>query len=129
MKIRTFSVTNCAAILSLTLLALPTGCGQGFSTAGRSSAPSPDTPAHTVDLSWSASTSTDLSGYNVYRAVYSQSCGAFTKLNAQPNPSTLFTDSTVTAGASYCYATTAVNTSNQESGYSNIVSDVQIPSP
>jgi hypothetical protein len=30
-------------------------------------------------------------------------------------------------GTVYCYAATAVNTSDQESGYSNIVSNVQIP--
>jgi hypothetical protein len=30
-------------------------------------------------------------------------------------------------GTSYCYATTGVDTSNQESGYSNVVSNVQIP--
>jgi hypothetical protein len=129
MQIRTFLATNSAAILSLACLSLLSGCGQGFSTAGRGSAPVPDPSAHTVGLSWSASTSTDVTGYNIYRALYTESCGAFSKLNAQPNSSTLFTDSTVAAGASYCYATTAVNASNQESGYSNIVSDVQIPAP
>jgi chitinase len=128
MKIRT-SLFKGAAILALAALALLPGCGQGFSTAGRGSPSAPETPAHTVALSWTASTSPDISGYNVYRAVYTNSCGAFSKLNAEPNSSTLFTDSTVAAGASYCYATTAVNMSNQESSYSNVVSDVQIPSP
>jgi hypothetical protein len=42
---------------------------------------------------------------------------------------TTYTDSSVTDGTNYCYATTAVNSSNEESGYSNIVSDVQIPPP
>jgi fibronectin type 3 domain-containing protein len=41
--------------------------------------------------------------------------------------STLYTDSSVTNGSVYCYATTAVDTSNIESGYSNVVSNVQIP--
>jgi hypothetical protein len=45
------------------------------------------------------------------------------------NTTTLYTDSVVTDGTSYCYATTAVNSSNQESGYSNIASNVQIPGP
>jgi hypothetical protein len=45
------------------------------------------------------------------------------------NPSTVYTDSNVTDGNAYCYAATAVNTSSEESGYSNIVSDVQIPPP
>ena len=86
-------------------------------------------PTHTVSLSWSASTSSNISGYNIYRAVYSTSCGSFSKVNAVLDTGTLYTDSAVTDGSSYCYATTAVNSSNQESGYSNIASAVQIPVP
>jgi len=84
--------------------------------------------SHSVNLSWNASSSGNISGYNVYRAGYSGSCGSFGKINAQLNTGLLYTDSAVANGSSYCYATTAVNTSNQESGYSNIVSNVQIPS-
>src|ERR1017187_2444646 len=89
------------------------------------------TPAatHTVDLSWSASTSSNISGYNIYRAVYTNSCGSFSIINSVLNTSTLYADSAVVDGTSYCYATTAVNSSNQESGYSNIASNVQIPAP
>jgi fibronectin type 3 domain-containing protein len=43
------------------------------------------------------------------------------------NTSTSYTDSVVVNGTSYCYAATAVDSSNQESGYSNIASNVQIP--
>ena len=86
-------------------------------------------PTHTVNLSWNASSSSNISGYNVYRAVYSSSCGPFAKVNSTLNTTTLYTDSAVNDGASYCYATTAVNTSNEESGYSNIASPVQIPAP
>jgi len=86
-------------------------------------------PVHTVNLSWNASTSSNISGYNVYRAVYNSSCGSYGKINAVLNTSTLFTDNSVVDGSSYCYATTAVNTSNQESAYSNIVANVQIPAP
>lgn len=87
------------------------------------------TPAatHSVALSWNASTSSDILGYNVYRAPYTTSCGAFAKLNPTLNTGTLYTDTTVANGNNYCYATTAVNTSNEESGYSNIVSNVQVP--
>jgi hypothetical protein len=35
----------------------------------------------------------------------------------------------VVDSANYCYATTAVNTSNEESAYSNVVSNVQVPAP
>jgi hypothetical protein len=36
-------------------------------------------------------------------------------------------DTSVADGTNYCYATTAVNSSDEESGYSNIVSNVQVP--
>jgi len=86
-------------------------------------------PTHTVNLSWDASTSSNISGYNIYRAVYTTSCGSFAKINSTLNTTTLYSDLVVTDGTSYCYATTAVSTSQEESGYSNIVSNVQIPAP
>jgi fibronectin type 3 domain-containing protein len=86
-------------------------------------------PVHSVNLSWSASTSSDISGYNIYRAVYASACGSYSKINSLLNTGTLYTDSAVVDGANYCYATTAVNTSNEESGYSNVVSNVQVPAP
>jgi fibronectin type 3 domain-containing protein len=84
-------------------------------------------PTHTVNLSWDASTSSDVVGYNVYRAAYASSCGSFSQVNSVLNTTMLYSDAAVANGASYCYATTAVDSSNQESGYSNIVSNVQIP--
>ncbi len=86
-------------------------------------------PVHSVNLSWNASTSSNVSGYNIYRAAYTSACGAFSKINSLLNTGTLYTDSSVVDGATYCYATTAVNTSNEESGYSNVVSNVQVPAP
>lgn len=86
-------------------------------------------PTYSVNLSWTASTSPDISGYNIYRAVYSTACGSFSKINPSLNTSTLYTDSVVVDGTNYCYATTAVNSSNEESSYSNVVSNVQIPAP
>jgi hypothetical protein len=87
-------------------------------------------PTHTVSLTWDASSSSDISGYNIYRAVYASSCGGYTKINGATLVTALtYTDSTVTDGTNYCYATTAVDSSNVESGYSNVVSDVQIPPP
>jgi hypothetical protein len=82
---------------------------------------------HSVALSWNASTSSSISGYNIYRAAYTSSCGSFVKINGSLDASTTYTDSTVTNGIAYCYATTAVDTSSVESGYSNVVSNVQIP--
>ena len=86
-------------------------------------------PVHSVNLSWSASTSSNVSGYNIYRAPYASACGAFSKINLLLNTGTLYTDAAVVDGATYCYATTAVNTSNEESGDSNVVSNVKVPAP
>jgi fibronectin type 3 domain-containing protein len=86
-------------------------------------------PTYTVNLSWNASTSSEVSGYNIYRAVYTTSCQSFSKINSVLNTRTLYSDSVVADGTSYCYATTAVNSSNEESGYSNTASNVQIPAP
>jgi hypothetical protein len=86
-------------------------------------------PVHSVNLSWSTSTSSNVSGYNIYRAAYASACGSFSKINSSLNTGTLYTDSAVVDSATYCYATTAVNTSNEESGYSNVVSNVQVPAP
>jgi len=87
-------------------------------------------PTHTVSLSWTGSTSPNISGYNIYRAIYSSSCGAYSKINGSTlDTATTYSDASVTDGTNYCYATTAVNSSNEESVYSNIVADVQIPAP
>jgi fibronectin type 3 domain-containing protein len=81
---------------------------------------------HSVTLSWTPSTSTNLKGYNVYRAATAG--GAFAKINASTVTGTAYTDSTVASGRTYYYVTTAVNTSNLESGYSNQATAV-VPSP
>ena len=74
---------------------------------------------HSVTLSWTASTSTDVIGYYVYRGASSSS---LTKLNSSPIPTTQYTDSAVTAGQTYYYAVTAVDSSDVESTDSNVVS-------
>ena len=110
------------AILNFVASALMIGCA-GISTSG----PSTSTDTHTVDLRWTASTSPGVSGYNVYRAVYADSCGSFSKINSALITNLWYTDSEVMNGAAYCYAATAVDTSNRESTFSDIVSNVQIP--
>ena len=72
---------------------------------------------HSVTLSWTASTSTNVTGYNIYRGT--QSGGPYTKINATPVAALTYTDSAAQAGATYYYVTTAVDNNNNESAYSN----------
>ena len=121
----TLLVKSSMGILSFAAIGLMISCAG--TSASRNTLTEPGGSTHTVDLSWTASTSADVSGYNVYRAVYTNSCGSFSKVNTVLITSTMYTDSEVSNDTSYCYATTAVDSNNRESGYSNIVTDVQIP--
>jgi hypothetical protein len=82
--------------------------------------------AHSAALTWTASTSTGVVGYNVYRGT--QTGGPYTKLTASPVAVTSYTDTGVQAGANYYYVVTAVNSTGQESTYSNQVL-ATIPTP
>jgi hypothetical protein len=83
--------------------------------------------AHSVDVTWVASTSTPLQGYNVYRSTVSG--GPYSKLSATLSPTTLlFTDTTPVSGKKYFYVVTALNTSGAESSASSEVA-VTIPVP
>ena len=110
-----------SATLTFTSNAQPSATTEALNGTGTAAS------THSVNLSWNGSTSSGISGYNVYRASYSGSCGPFGKINSLLNTGTLYTDATVANSTSYCYAATTVNTSNVESGYSNIVSNIQIP--
>jgi hypothetical protein len=70
------------------------------------------TANHVVDLSWKASTSSDVSGYNLYR---SPDAASWKKINASPIASTLYADSTVANGSTYYYAATAIDIYGNES--------------
>ncbi len=82
-------------------------------------------PQHSVSLSWNASTSVVV-GYYVYRGA--QTGGPYTKINPSSDPNTTYTDNAVTAGQTYYYVTTAVDSGGSESVYSNEVKAV-IPIP
>ncbi|HEY2114670.1 MAG TPA: choice-of-anchor D domain-containing protein [Candidatus Angelobacter sp.] len=83
--------------------------------------------AHSVDVTWAASTSTPLQGYNVYRSTVSG--GPYTKLSPTLSPTTLlYTDTTPLSGKQYFYVVTALNTSGAESSASSEVV-VSIPVP
>jgi fibronectin type 3 domain-containing protein len=88
-----------------------TGCGGGTSQKAykiviQASA------NHVVDLSWKASTSSDVTGYNLYR---SPDRATWKKVNASLIASTLYADSTVANSSTYYYAATAVDIYGHES--------------
>jgi hypothetical protein len=79
---------------------------------------------HKVQLSWKASTSKHILGYNIYRG--NQSGGPYKKINDVLDPNTGFTDHTVSAGHKYYYVATAVNRKKRESAHSKQI-QVVIP--
>ena len=83
---------------------------------------------HDVILSWTASTTPGVVGYNVYRGTTSG--GPYpTELNSAPINGTTYTDETVQAGQTYYYVVTAVASNDvTQSANSNQVS-AAVPSP
>jgi fibronectin type 3 domain-containing protein len=75
--------------------------------------------AHSVTLTWTASTST-VSGYNVYRSTVSG--GPYSKLNSTPIAATTYMDTAVQSGQTYFYVVTSVDSSSVESADSTEVS-------
>jgi chitinase len=91
--------------------------------------------AHSVTLTWQAPSpvggSGTVSGYNVYRSP--SSTANYAKLNTAVNAGLTFTDSTVSAGASYNYCVTTVDSLGEESTCSvpataNVPSNPNAPS-
>ncbi|MGH9406226.1 MAG: DUF4082 domain-containing protein [Terriglobia bacterium] len=81
---------------------------------------------HSVALTWEASPSPNVIGYNVYRA--SSSGGPYTRINSAPIAGLAYTDSTVQSGETYFFCSTAIDSSGLESAHSNSVQAV-IPFP
>ena len=72
-----------------------------------------------VGLSWAPSSSAV--SYNVYRKLSTDQ--SYTEIDSG-DPTTAFNDSNVAAGATYDYVVTAVDSENQESGFSNMAQAV-----
>ena len=115
---------NSGQSTSFTVTFTPSGTGVFSGTASliSNATTSPNveslsgTGVHSVSLSWTASTSSGVVGYDVYRSTTSG--GPYTEITASPVSGTSYTDSTVSAGETYYYVTAAVAESG-ESGYSN----------
>ena len=80
---------------------------------------------HSVQLSWTAGTGPAV-GYYIYRSTTAG--GPYSKLNSTPDAATSYGDTSVQAGQTYFYVTTAVDQSGSESDYSNEV-QAAIPAP
>ncbi len=106
---------NAAGSLSLTSNA--PGSPRSESLSGTGTAPY-------VVLSWMSSASENVIGYNIYRST--SSSGTQSRINSSLDPDRTYTDSNVTAGDTYYYSTTSVNSSGKESAHSEQV-EVQIP--
>jgi hypothetical protein len=81
---------------------------------------------HSVSLSWNASGSQGVLGYNLYRGGVSG--GPYSQINTSLDVNTNYTDDQVVAGQTYYYVATAVDGNGLESGYSNEAQAV-IPQP
>jgi len=126
------TVTPSSATTSLDLTGTPlqagtysftvsvTGCGGHVSTMSYEIVID-GAVSYTVDLSWNASTSTDVAGYNIYRGPDGVT---WSKINAELVAPTLYTDATVADNMTYYYAVTAVDTCSNESAKSPAVKAV-----
>ena len=74
--------------------------------------------AHSATLSWVASTSA-VTGYFVYRSTVDG--GPYILLTSSPVADLTYTDTTVQSGQTYYYVTTSVDSSGNQSGFSNQV--------
>lgn len=112
-----------AASASLSLKTGTTGTGTPVaeSLAGSGTAASP----HSVSLAWKPSAS-QVIGYNIYRGA--KSGGPYARLNSATDSATAYTDISVQGGQTYYYVVTAVDSSNQESIYSN-QAQAAVPTP
>lgn len=72
---------------------------------------------HTVSLSWTASSTSGVVGYNVYRSTTNGT--GYAKVNPSLVATVNYTDSGVSNSTTYYYVTTAVDGSGNESSYSN----------
>lgn len=79
-------------------------------------------PILSVKLSWTASSSTSISGYNIYRSTTAG--GPYTKINSSLATGTAYNDTSAPAGKTVYYVSTSVDSSGQESSYSNETSGV-----
>jgi fibronectin type 3 domain-containing protein len=82
---------------------------------------------HPTVLTWTASTSPNVAGYNIYRST--TLTGTYTKLNTSLIVGLTFTDGSSQPGQTYFYAGTAVDTNGNESALSSPAVQASVPTP
>jgi hypothetical protein len=109
-----------ALLLALVFAAACGGCLHTVTPPGPTS--------HYVVLSWTASTTPGVIGYNIYRGTTSG--GPYpTKLNSSPVTGTTYTDNTVQAGETYYYVATAIASDGVTEGAYSDEASATVPSP
>lgn len=81
---------------------------------------------HTATLTWVASTSTGVAGYNVYRGTASG--GPYTLVNSTPVSAITYTDGGVAAGTTYYYVVKTVGSDGSLSAASSQIT-AAVPTP
>jgi fibronectin type 3 domain-containing protein len=117
------SAGNDSATLSVTSNASDPSEVVSLSGAGVSASSSspPTSEQHSVHLTWNPSAS-QVIGYLVYRS--ETAAGNFSPLFGTAITAEAYVDSTVTAGTTYYYVVTAVDSAGAQSNYSNQVTAV-----
>jgi len=107
-----------ASLLITALMSFLSACSLSSAGSGGSGGSGGDgggTGAHSVSLSWKASTSSNVTGYNVYRGSIAGSYGLINSMTS----GTTYTDTTVQNGQTYFYVVTTVDSAGAESPYYN----------
>jgi hypothetical protein len=109
-----------AGTAALSIADNATGSPQSVSLSG--------TGTHDVILSWTASVTSGVAGYDVYRGTTSGG-ESLTPLNSTPVTGTTFSDENVTAGLTYYYVVTAVAAGEVSQSTASNEASACIPSP
>jgi hypothetical protein len=102
---------------NISIVSNATGSPAGVTLTGTGVVP----VQHSVALTWNGSTTSNVTGYNVYRSTVNG--GAYARITSLGGVLS-YTDSTVQNGTTYYYVTTAVDSQGTESVFSNQVTAV-----
>jgi hypothetical protein len=108
---------NQSVTMSVTFTPATAGSASGSISVASNATGSPTVvslsgTSYFVSLSWTASTTSDVVSYNVYRGTTQ---GSYSKINTSPVTSTSYSDTSIAANATYYYVVTAVDSNGVES--------------